>query len=426
MIKEEFINYLWQQQLFNRKNLQTETGEEVEVIHPGSLNTHSGPDFFNAQIRIKDLLWVGNVEVHIRSSDWYRHQHQHDPAYSKLILHLVWVHDQEVFLKKGDLLPVIELKGRVRRELLQDYKKLSSAKSWLACELQLPHVDFIYVRQMLDRVAVERFEAKAKRVKDLLSIHRNNWNEVLYQMLAKSFGSKVNSLPFELLAVSIPLNLVRRYLDQPLKLYALFYGQAGFLSGKSMDTYQSLLKQEYGYLRILYKLSPMEKSLWKFLRMRPSSFPTIRISQFIELLIQNEKLFSAILSTSNSDQLIKLFQIRANEYWSTHFHFGKKFRKNALGALGSSTIESILINAVIPVLFSWMKNRGLKNPASILEMLHQMKAERNHISKEWLCKGLIIRSSFDSQASLQLRYNYCELKKCLNCTIGNAILKQQK
>lgn len=423
MISEELLHYVWQHQFFNREDLKTEEGEQVQIVRPGNLNTHSGPDFFNGQIYIGDLLWVGNVEIHIRSSDWFKHHHQEDPAYSKLILHVVWEHDQEVVKTNGTFLPVLVLKGRVKRKLIEQYTQLKASKSWIACEHHLRAVEPIYVQQMFNRMAIERLQNKSKRIEQLLQLHKNDWEAVFYQLLARSFGFKVNALPFELLAVNIPFTILRKYQNDEMKFNALFFGQAGFLNTTPLDEFQAKLHKEYQHLKRLHQLTSLEVSIWKFLRMRPSNFPTLRIAQFVQFFLVHKRPFENIRLASSIEELHQLLAVGVHPYWRNHYHFGKKFQQGKNRPVGKASREVIIINSVVPILFTWLKTQGKGDPAEVLDILQRLKSEDNSISRGWKEKGIQVESAFDSQACLQLKQTFCTLKKCLNCTIGNAILK---
>lgn len=423
MFYEELLHFTWQHQFFNREDLQTESGEALFIIRPGNLNTHSGPDFFNGQIRIGSIIWVGNIEIHLKSSDWYAHHHQNDTAYSKVILHVVWEHDREVFQENGNPIPVLVLKGRVRKKLIENYNRLQKQKSWIPCEKEIKDVDQLAKIQMLDRMMIDRLERKAKRIEQLLSMHKNDWEAVFYQLTARYFGFKVNALPFELLAVNTPYSLFRKYLHQEIALNALLYGQAGFLEKDIKDEYHQLLKREYVHLKRLHHLVPMEQSLWKFMRMRPSNFPTIRISQFINLFRQNSRIFDSLRSCSSLQEINQLLNIQANSYWDSHYQFGKKSSKQSKKLLGNNARDSLIINMLVPLLFTWLKFHGREKPEKAIELLFQLKAENNQVIRKWKNTGLAIQSAHDSQAALQLKEEFCDIKKCLNCSIGNAILK---
>lgn len=423
MFDESLLHFIWQHQLFNREKLRTEAGEELKIIRQGSLNPHGGPDFFNGQVRIGDMLWVGNIELHLNSSHWYAHQHQNDAAYDKVILHVVWDHDKEVFRNDGHLIPVLTLKGRVKKKLIDNYHQLRKGKKWIPCEDEFMKVDSTFRRQMLDRMLISRLERKSKRVEQLLSLHKNDWEAVFYQLMARYFGFNVNALPFELLAIHAPFQLIRKYVDRPFQLKALLFGQAGFLSTQLDCTHHQNLKNEYDYLRKLHHLKPMDVSLWKHLRMRPANFPELRIGQFADLMIRYQRPFSSLQEITSLEKLHQFLDLDAGEYWAENSRFGVKRKKAIFPTLGKSSRESLIINVIVPLLFCWSRNRLIEEPSTILEILSQLPAERNSQIRKWEELGWKAESAMDTQAIMELRKHYCELKKCLTCTVGNVILK---
>jgi len=423
MFDEGLLHFIWQHQLFNRENLRTEAGETLHILRQGSLNPHGGPDFFNGQIRIGKMLWVGNVEIHINSSDWYRHQHQNDSAYDKVILHLVWNHDRDVFRKDGMMIPAMVLKGRVKKKLIENYRQLKKARKWVACENEFMQVDSAFRRQMLDRMLVARLERKAKRIEQLLALHRNDWEAVFYQLLARYFGFHVNALPFELLAINTPFNFLRKYFDRPFQLQALLFGQGGFLSAEAKDDYQELVQVEYNYLRKLHQIKPMDASVWKYMRMRPANFPELRIAQFAQLFIHHHRPFTHLISLRSLSEIDEFLKLKADKYWSDHSRFGQRRKRNIQPDIGRSSREILIINVIVPLLFCWSKNRQLEASDYVLDILSELPPENNQQIRKWKSIGWKGSSAMDTQAIMELRAQQCELKKCLTCTVGNAILK---
>lgn len=423
MFDESLLHFIWQHQLFNRENLRTEAGEELQIIRQGSLNAHGGPDFFNGQIRIGEMLWVGNIELHLNSSHWYTHQHQHDPAYDKVILHVVWDHDKEVFRSGGLIIPVLALNGLVKKSLIDNYHQLRGAKKWIPCEDQFMQVDSAFRRQMLDRMLINRLERKSKRIEQLLSLHKNDWEAVFYQLMARYFGFHLNALPFELLAIHTPFQFIRPYFHRPFQLKALLFGQAGFLTSQLKCPYHQKLKREYAYLCKLHHLKPMDVSIWKYLRMRPSNFPELRIAQFADLLTRYHRPFSKVQTANSLAQIHGLLSLDAGDYWSRNSRFGVKRKKAIVPLMGKSSRESLIINVIVPLLFCWSRNRLFEEPNKVLEILSELPAEQNSQIRKWQKLGWKAKSAMDTQAIMELRAQYCELKKCLTCTVGNVILK---
>ena len=422
MFDESLIHFIWQHQLFNRENLRTEAGKELRIIRQGSLNSHGGPDFFNGQIRIGEMLWVGNIELHLKSSDWYKHDHHYEAAYDKVILHVVWEHDRDVFRKDGILIPVLTLKGRVKKKLIDNYHHLRIARKWIPCEDEFMKVEPAYRRQLLDRMLIARLERKSKRVEQLLSLHKNDWEAVFFQLLARYLGFNVNALPFELLSINTPFRFLRKYQDRPLQLKALLFGQAGFLTVEVDCEYHQRLKSEYDYLCKLHHLKAMEASVWKHLRMRPLNFPEIRIAQFSDLLLSYHRPFTHLQALSSLNEMHQFLMLNAGPYWAKHSRFGVKRKKRKDGLMGKASREILMINVIVPLLFCWSKNRSAEKPYDVLEILSELPAEQNVIIRGWEKIGWKAESAMDTQAAMELRAQHCKLKKCLNCTVGTSIL----
>lgn len=419
---EAFLSYLWQYKLLLRP-LFTTDGEEIHIINPGTLNTDSGPDFFNAQIKMGDTLWAGNVEIHIRSSDWNRHGHQKDDAYNNTILHVVFEEDQKIKTKDENEPACLELKGKFDSNYLSKYEYLLHNKNWIPCAKQLKDVDDFLWKNCLERVAVERLEKKSAFVNELLESTQNDWEKAFFISMAGYFGQKVNKLPFQILARSIAPQIIAKHKDQTFQLEALLFGQAGLLEDLKGEAYQEKLRKEYDFLKSKYKLVQMPAHLWKYMRLRPASFPDIRISQLADLLRKNDFIFSRILEAENLKSLEQLFEARASEFWDTHYRFGLDSSKRSK-KMGKSTQTGIIINAVIPFLFVYgrMQSKPELEELSI-DLLHQIKAEQNFISRGFSDLGKKPKSALESQAMIELKQHYCDVKKCLHCQLGLSIIK---
>lgn len=419
---EDFLHYLWKFGLLE-PSLTLTTGEACQIINPGTHNTHAGPDFLNARIRIDDTLWAGNVEIHISASDWYRHEHQKDDAYDNVILHVVYVEDKTVKRKSGEAIPSLEISGKFDNLLLRRYQTLMDNKSWIPCASLIGSVDRITRNSWLDRVLVERLEKRTKEINERLEFNKGDWSETFYQVLARNFGFRVNALPMELLARSLPLNILAKHKDQPEQIEALVFGQSGLLSAKSRDSYFLKLKSEYDFLKKKYLLENMDAHLWRFLRLRPSNFPTIRLSEFAALIHHSSHLFSKILSIELVTELAELFQCQASEYWDDHYSFGK-LKKGKTKKLGQAGINLILINTVIPFLFAYGKQKG--NPEFVdrsLKFLEQLSGESNALIRQWHELGMNTRSAFQTQSLLELKKEYCDRRRCLHCAIGARLVR---
>jgi len=420
---EEFIHYLWKYKLLF-PNLFLVSGEAVTILDPGMHNTHSGPDFFNAKIKIDGTLWAGNVEIHIKSSDWYSHKHHLDKAYDNIILHVV--HQDDRLIETTGKLPVatLELNNNYNHSLYERYQDIMNSRNWTACEKLFNKIDRFVINNWLDRLLVEKLESKAVEIQSQLRFNKNNWERTFYEFLARNFGFKVNTLPFDLLAKSLSLNHIAKHKNNLLQMEALFFGQSGLLSATSKDEYEQKLYSEYSFLKHKYSLIPMDPHLWRFLRLRPSNFPTIRIAQFANLVHKSSHLFSKVLEAGSIKELVGLFDVSVSEYWKNHFSFGKK---SALKPkkLGKDSIYLLVINTVIPFMFVYAqtcKDQSLADRS--LRFLEQIPGESNSVIRKWESLGMSCRTAFNTQALLHLKSEYCSRKKCLSCAIGNELLKQ--
>jgi hypothetical protein len=420
-MKEEFLQFIWEHGLFNRNNLKTTDGKIIEIITTGQPNFDSGPDFFNAKIRIGETTWAGNIEIHQKSSHWYRHRHNTDAAYDNVILHVVELNDSPVLIK-SQALPTLEI--RYPLEILENYELLLKSQRWIACEERLPEVDPFILRFWFSSLMIERLEAKTSDILVILEQNKNNWNETFYQLLARNFGMKTNALPFELLAKSLPLQLLSKHKNDLFQIEALLFGQSGLLNETLLgDDYFLSLRKEYSYLYKKYGLSGNESHLWKFMRLRPINFPTIRIAQLAMLIHHSSALFSRILETENLEDLRKLFDVSASGYWNTHYNFNKISKDNHQKKLGETAFKNLVINTIVPMLFVYGDQHlddAMKDRALLL--LEKLAPESNQIIRKWNKLGIESRSAFETQALIQLKNRYCEPKNCLNCQLGAKII----
>jgi hypothetical protein len=421
---EEFLHYLWKYRLLN-PNLKLVSGESCEIIDVGVHNFNSGPDFFNARIKIDNTLWAGNIEIHLKTSDWFAHNHHLDKAYDSIILHVVKDDDKLIIRKNGQTLPTLEIRDNYNTSLYERYKDFMTNRNWIACEKISHRVDRFVINNWLDRLMVERLENRALEIDSQLTFNRNSWEQTFYEFLSRNFGFKVNALPFDLLAKSLPLKHLAKHKNNKMQIEALLFGQSGLLLSKYKDEYPKQLLKEYHFLRDKYKLTPMDPHLWRFMRLRPSNFPTIRIAQFADLVYSSSHLFSKSLEAQTLKGLVRLFNVSVSDYWQNHFTYDKKstpIKKH----LGLNAIHLIIINTVIPFLFVYGKNR---NDQSLIDrslrFLDQIPGENNSVIKKWEELGMSIQTAFNTQALLELKTNYCSRKKCLHCAIGNDLLKQE-
>jgi len=425
---EDFLHYVWKFKLYDFRGLKTTDGEAVEIISAGTHNFNAGADFQNARIKIGGTTWAGNVEIHVASADWYQHNHSNDGAYNNVVLHVVYRDNQPVTLPDGKPLPTIELVNRIPAELYGRYHQMAYGNQQIIpCEGSIKTVNSISIHNWLTRVLVERLEKKSAGVINTLNMNTGNWEETFYQYLAANFGFKINALPFELMAKALPQSLLAKHKTNALQIEALIFGQAGFLEDDLTEIYPTELKAEYDYLRKKYNLTPVEKHLWKYLRLRPLNFPTVRLAQFAGLVIQCNHLFSKILEENTVAGLRKLFSnIVVNQYWDTHYRFGVE-SKFAIKAFGNTSIDLLLMNTVAVFLFSYGNHYQLPRYVDrSLELLESLPLEQNYILDDFKALGVKAQNAFESQALLELRQSYCNQKKCLQCGIGNQILSTNR
>jgi len=425
LFPEDFLHYVWKFRLFDRADLRTNDGEELEVFSAGMHNSDSGPDFENARIRIGETVWAGNVEVHLASSDWNKHGHTTDNAYENVVLHVVYRDDVPLILPNGRRVPTLELQNRIPDELYSRYHKLIfGEQSIIPCEASIGSVDSLTLHNWLTRVLVERLEKKSAAVTSALNVNRGDWEETFYQFLAANFGFKTNAVPFELLARSLPQNILAKHKNNPMQIDALVFGQAGFLGEAFKDEYPLKLKEEYSFLQKKYKLIPVEKHLWKYMRLRPANFPDIRLAQFAALIVRSNHLFSKILEIKDVKALKALFsEVKVNPYWDDHYRFDK-ISSSSSKNMGEASVDILLLNTIALFLFSYGKSQQLQPFINrSLKLLEHLPCENNKIVTDFCNLGVKIKTAFESQALTELKNNYCSYKRCLQCGIGNKILK---
>jgi hypothetical protein len=420
---EEFLHYIWKFKLFNL-NSKLVSGENLEVIDSGTHNFDSGPDFLNARIKIGDTVWAGNVEIHIRSSNWSEHGHQNDEAYNNVILHVAYVDDKPVKRKNGELIPTLELNGKFEEALYNRYQYFLNSRQWIPCEKFIHRAGRFIINNQLDRLLVERLEDKSTAILERLQFNGNNWEQTFYEFLARNFGFKVNAVPFEMTAKSLPLTYLGKHKNNLLQIEAMLFGQAGFLEEEDGDEYYVKLRKEYLFLKKKFGLIPIDRHLWRFMRMRPSNFPTIRLSQFANLIHQSSHLFSKLLETEKFPDLIPLFDVSVSTYWENHYSFGQESAKRSKN-LGKTAVHLIMINTVVPFLFIYGRLKSeQKYIDRALIFLDQLPGETNAIIRKWEELGMSTRTAYSTQALLQLKNIYCNRKRCLQCSIGNELLKE--
>ena len=422
-MKEEFLHYVWKYQLLDISALRSVQKEALSIVFPGVHNHDTGPDFLNAQVRIADQLWIGNVEIHLKSSDWYWHQHEIDENYDAVILHVVWDHDVEVFMKNNTPIPTLELKSFVQQDVYKNYQLLTKTSiHHIPCEQQISLVESFVIRNWTERLYVERLERKAVFIQSLLEETHNDWDAVLFLLLAKNFGLNKNGDAFFQLAKSIPFSLIRKLWYDQEELNALFFGQAGFLEDDFETNYPKKLQKEYDYLQKKFDLHPMNPKQFHFFRMRPSNFPTIRLAQFIGLYHGSSQFFIEMMKCESAKEVYKLFDIKLNDFWKTHYTFSKASKKSNK-KLSKSFVDLLIINTIVPLKFCYQQAINQTNVEQLIAFLESLQPEKNSAIAIFETLGLEVQNAFQSQAFLELKTRYCIQKRCLECAIGNEILK---
>ncbi|MEM7549982.1 MAG: DUF2851 family protein [Bacteroidota bacterium] len=417
-MSEEFLHYIWQFQLFNKKELLTQNGDPINIISVGTLNRNSGPDFLNAEIILDGLKWHGHVEIHINEKDWYNHKHHEDGAYKNVILHVIW-NSQEI--ETG--IATLELQDHVSLSLLNRYENFISPSNEILCSSQIGSIDPIVIAGMQGKTLAQRLERKSNDIINLLKERKGDWEQTTFEILGRSFGFKINSDAFSTLCERIPYKIVRKIGQNIFQLEALFFGMSGLLEiTEKEDAYKEKLRSEFLYLQKKYDLKVAIGAVeWKFLRLRPHNFPTVRLAQFSALLSFNDNLFSSLLNYNSSSNLL---EIQASDYWHSHFKFGKK-SESASGKLGIESQRNLKINTLAPLIFSYglyYDNESYKEEAVML--LESITSEHNVIIKKWKKLGVKPKSASESQSLIELYNEFCLRKKCLSCTIGSGIIRQ--
>lgn len=422
MASEALIQFIWKHSLYGRESLFTACGQGLDVLNPGEQNSHAGPDFFNAKIRLGHLIWAGNVELHRRASDWYRHGHHLDPAYNNVILHVVGAHDTDVTNSLGRRIPV--LVPGYPPDLIQRYQYLKSSENWLPCGDYIKSLPLKRLKSWLENLHSDRVLQKWQTMEQILRDSGNELDEAIYRALARGYGIPVNTLPFELLAKKVSLPALAEYRDSLSDLEAIFFGHAGLLyPARRHGPYPATLWNRYMEIKASFDEKTVPGHMWKFMRLRPPSFPTLRISQFASLIHQRFPLTECILESTSIAEMQQFFRTGASEYWTTHYLFGKASPPLPKYP-GEQFISTLIINVVVPFLNALSKRSG-PYPGMILavDILENLKAESNQIIKNWGIFGIKADNAKESQALLQLYQVYCKQKRCLDCQIGADLVK---
>ena len=421
-MQEDFLHYLWQYKKFELHNLKTVYGEDLVIKSVGSHNQNAGPDFFNAQLFIGQQLWAGNVEIHLKSSDWFVHHHESDKAYDNVILHIVWEYDAPVFRKDNTEIPTLELKGKVSATTLANYKRLFTKTSkWINCEKDFSDIDNFLLDNWLERLYIERLERKSKELEELLLQSNNNWEAVLFKLLAKNFGLKINNESFLSIANSVNFSVVRKVSQKTQDIEALFFGQSGLINKEVEDTYFKQLKKDYLFLKNKFQLSNEGVLPLQFFRLRPSNFPTIRLSQLANLYASHQQLFSKLMGASSTKDVYNILNVKASVFWETHYTF-EKTSKRSVKKLSKSFINLLIINTIVPLKFSYTKHQGNEINEKLLKLINELPSENNSIIEKFNSLQQVSNTALQSQSLLQLKNEYCNKNKCLQCAIGSSLI----
>ena len=421
---EKLMQYVWKHRLWRSEDMVTNTGKKVRVVDPGLLNTDAGPDFFNAKIEIDGHMWVGNVEMHYRATDWKRHRHDSDKAYDSVILHVVAKDDAPVRRTNGELIPQLVLE--VSPQFNADYASLVGATIEVPCATKIKQVPHLTIVEWVEGLAFERLHGKVERIHQLLDSFNGSWEDVCYVTLARNFGFGINNDAFERLARRTPLRLLGKHSDSVLQIEALLFGQAGMLDAQKpgMDSYYNQLCTEYAFLSHKFQLTPMEKESWKLFRIRPQNFPYRRIAMLAQFIEGGFRMMNRILEAEGEKEMRALFEMELSGYWTKHYTFGKP-NERATATLSRSSIDIILINTVAPLLYAYGELTGnYEMTDKAIKLLEDLRAESNSIVSHFVAYGIDCPDALTSQALVQLKREYCDARKCIYCKIGHHLLSK--
>lgn len=421
---EKLMQYVWKHRLWRSEDMVTNTGKKVRVVDPGLLNTDAGPDFFNAKIEIDGHMWVGNVEMHYRATDWKRHHHDSDKAYDSVILHVVAKDDAPVRRTNGELIPQLVLE--VSPQFNADYASLVGATIEVPCATKIKQVPHLTIVEWVEGLASERLHGKVERIHQLLDSFNGSWEDVCYVTLARNFGFGINNDAFERLARRTPLRLLGKHSDSVLQIEALLFGQAGMLDAQKpgMDSYYNQLCTEYAFLSNKFQLTPMEKESWKLFRIRPQNFPYRRIAMLAQFIEGGFRMMNRILEAEGEKEMRALFEVELSGYWTKHYTFGKP-NDRATATLSRSSIDIILINTVAPLLYAYGELTGnYEMTDKAIKLLEDLRAESNSIVSHFVAYGIDCPDALTSQALVQLKREYCDARKCIYCKIGHHLLSK--
>lgn len=420
---EELLQFIWRHRLMKPVPLVTLNGNEVVVQHPGELNRDSGPDFFNARIKINGIVLAGNIEIHIKTSDWLKHNHQQDKSYDNIILHVVFNHDIDLAQNTDNNVEVLEMKELITPQTFLMYEQLAMAVEKLPCSSQLKNADDLKFIAWMERMGIERLEEKFKRLNSLFEMYRGDYVQTFYTLLLRNFGFKVNSIPFEMIAKHLPANILLKHSDNLLQLEALLLGISGLLDEQYEDPYINGLQNEFEFLKNKYHLVPLSRVIFKFSKLRPANFPNVRLAQLAALIHKSSRVFTQPQTYQNYEELVEVFQVEPGGYWKHHYKIDGKAVSRDL-AMGIASIENIIINTIAPFFFFYSKKLSKPQYGDLaIELLTACDFEKNNKTRLFLAKEKVLTSALGSQAIINLYDHYCSAKQCLRCGIAASLLQ---
>ena len=423
IIKEDLLHYVWKTRQFDLSDLQLVDGRKLEILNFGHQNEDAGPDFSEATIIIDGIKWIGNVEMHTISSMWKRHNHHLDSAYDNVILHVVYEDDCPVIRKDGSIIPTLTLRDRINDSIHNNYSRLISSEGWVPCESMIHQVDSSRVSLWLNQTGISRLERKTGEINALLNQYNNDWEQICFILLCKYMGAKVNTLPMELMARQCDVKILSKNRDHLSGIEAILFGLSGMLQSPYKGEYPQKLITEFKFFQKKYNLNPINPVAWKFSRMRPSNFPTIRIAQIADMMTRSPFIFRRFIEAESIKEVVSLLNARASNYWDNHYRFDveSNIKKKQLS---KSWIEMLIINVVAPLLFIYGKSTfNLDLCDKAISFMEDLPAEKNAIINKWQSLGVEVKNALQSQGSLQLKQEYCSSHQCLSCSIGNQLIK---
>ena len=419
-MNEKLLQYLWNFKIFNSFDFKDMEGNELEILDFGKWNFDSGPDFLFGKIKFKNLILAGNIELHVKSSDYIFHQHSGNPEFENLILHVVFNHDMEIEELNKKNIPTLELKNYIDQNLLWKYESLLNENQFIPCAnlFEPSKIPFQFAEETL----FKKLDEKSLEIEESLRINKNNYEAVLFQNLAYAFGLKVNSLIFRQIAECLDFTIVNKIRQNQTQLEALCFGICNWLEN-AKDEQTKIWKREFDFLKMKYQIDDLRFQP-KFSKLRPPNFPTIRLSQLASLYHLNQNLFSKLIATKHIHEIYTIFSsVKASEYWNERFNFGKTSSIKGEKLLTKDFVELILINAILPLKYAYHKNFDEDAADEILEFYRKITPEKNSIITSWNQLQVKTESALQSQAFLYHHKNFCLKKDCLNCGIGFQLLK---